>query len=68
MYYQNKENEMTITIKQIEKMKNSLIKAIKEQKVFIEHFSNGGKVEDFKPQETRKVVRPEIKNKNKERE
>ena len=34
-------------------------KAIDEKKSFMKYFANGGKVEDFKSQENRKVVRPD---------
>lgn len=52
-----------MTAKQIEKLKNGLLKSIKDQQSFMNHFANGGKVEDFKSKENRTVVRPEIKNK-----
>lgn len=39
-----------------QKVKAGIMKAVKEKQAFVEHFANGGKVEDFKPQESRKVV------------
>lgn len=49
---------MKPTTKQIAKMKACLTKAVKDKQAFVKHFANGGKVEDFKPQENRTVVRP----------
>jgi hypothetical protein len=49
---------MKPTAEQIAKMKEGLMKAVKEKQAFVKHFANGGKVEDFKPQENRSVVRP----------
>lgn len=49
---------MKPTAKQIAKMRAGFMKAIKEKKTFVEHFANGGKVADFKPKESRTVVRP----------
>ena len=49
---------MKLTTQQIEKIKTGLLKAIKEKQAFVKHFANGGKVEDFKSQENRNVVRP----------
>ena len=49
---------MKLSTEQIAKMKAGLMKAVKEKQAFVRHFSNGGKVEDFKPQEIRSVVRP----------
>jgi hypothetical protein len=49
---------MKPTTEQIAKMKAGLMKAVKEKQAFVDHFANGGKVEDFKSQENRTVVRP----------
>jgi hypothetical protein len=49
---------MKPTSEQIAKIKDGLVKAIKEKQAFVKHFANGGNVEDFKPQENRNVVRP----------
>lgn len=49
---------MKITTEQIDKMIDNFMKAIKEKNAFIEHFENGGKVDDFKPKEDRKIVTP----------
>ncbi|TKC10758.1 hypothetical protein FA048_11340 [Pedobacter polaris] len=49
---------MKPTTEQIAKMKAGFMKAVKEKQAFVKHFANGGKVEDFKPQENRTVVRP----------
>ena len=49
---------MKPTTEQIAKMKAGLMKAVTEKQAFVKHFANGGKVEDFKPQENRTVVRP----------
>lgn len=49
---------MKPTPEQIAKIKAGLMKAIKEKEAFVKHFANGGKVEDFKSQANRNVVRP----------
>ena len=49
---------MKPTTEQIAKMKAGLLKAVNEKQAFVKHFANGGKVEDFKPEENRTVVRP----------
>ena len=49
---------MKPTAEQIAKMKDGFMKAVKEKQAFVKHFANGGKVEDYKPQENQKVVRP----------
>ena len=48
----------TINKKQSEKIREGFLKAIEDKKAFMNHFTNGGSVEDFKPKERRNVVRP----------
>ena len=49
---------MKVNIRQIEKIRNGLLKAIEDKKSFVQHFAKGGNVEDFKPEVKRTVVRP----------
>jgi hypothetical protein len=49
---------MKPTSKQIEKIKEGLLKASNEKQAFVAHFKEGGKVEDLKIQESRTIVRP----------
>ena len=47
-----------ISQKESERIRNGFVKAIEDKKAFVKHFSNGGSVEDFKPKDKRRVVRP----------
>ena len=49
---------MKPTKEQISKMQLSFQKAVKEKQAFVDYFAKGGKIEDFKSEDKRKVVRP----------
>ncbi len=46
------------TKEQISKMQISFQKAVKEKQAFVDYFAKGGKIEDFKAEDKREVVRP----------